>query len=162
MTALLCLGGPLHGRFVDPGDRMALSAEMPDRAMTASYESIMTEREQLIRQGADPGDLIEPLRPLPHKVTYHRMRVMVLGWRFPLNCLTNWPAGSKVPDGCVLPGMVYGVPAESEPTPGLPDPLCRCARYGLVTALLYGPNRSSCYLDHCRVHGPFREKGKTS
>jgi hypothetical protein len=146
MTELICLGGPWHGRFVDPGPHEYVRAPMPVRPVVFS-------------DAAEPDSL-----PLGHVVTYRRSRVMILGWRFPLDCLTNWPVGQGVPDGIVLPGYVHGVPFECEPAHDPPPMTCRCPRIdvdrvlGHITEGLPLIVHSACYLDHCPLHGPFRER----
>jgi hypothetical protein len=148
MTELICLGGPWHGRFVEPDDRMTISAPMSTRSTVRGYSD-----------AAEPDSL-----PMPRKVTYHRGRILVRGWRFPLNCLTNWTVESGAPDGTVLPGYVHGVPGECEPDRNAAPAGCRCAQINVEQALrrvLHGPSTarpSACYLDYCPTHGPFRER----
>lgn len=150
MTELVCLGGPWHGRFIEPDDRMTVSAPAPTRL-----------------DALPDGDAAEPdSLPLPRKVTYHRTRVLVPGWRFPLNVLTNWTAEHAAPDGVVLPGYVVGVPGECEPDHNAPPTPCRCGRISaeqVIRQLTLGhsaPIRSACHLDHCPKHGLIREKGR--
>lgn len=157
--ALLFLGGPWHGRHADVDGRDHYHVPMPVRHLRAAYDHHMTERDRLIVQGADPDDLTMPLWPAPRIITYHRRAVQVIGWRFPLPVMTNWPVDGPIPDGCVLPGYVHGVPAEHEPLPNLPAPRCTCSPLADLHRLMYGPNTSACYLDHCPAHGPFRPKG---
>jgi hypothetical protein len=163
MTEVICLGGPLHGQFVERAETLTVSYTSPaDRGLTASYDRVAAQREELILQGADPGELIEPRKP-GRTVTYHLRSIEIVGWRLALNCLTTWEPFASAPDGCVMPGYVHGVPAEHEPDRNAPEAVCRCALTDLAAALrkVTGRGRSYCHLDHCPMHGPFREKGKT-
>ncbi len=97
----------------------------------------------------------------PRTVTYERRRILIRGWRMPLDVMTNWDPEMPVPDGCLLPGYVHGVPGESSPIKTLPPARCTCIQRSVTAAMLrfsgLRPIQSACHLDHCRVHGPFRE-----
>lgn len=126
MIELLFLGGPLHGQH---------------RRLSAATENLTAMKSH---------------RGCTRHVIYRRRRVLVRGWRFPLDCLTTWTPDLPIPDGCLLPGYVHGVPAEQEPNPRAAPPKCRCAT---------ARQSSACHLDRCRLHGPFRvfrEKGTTA
>jgi hypothetical protein len=143
MTELICLGGPLHGRFVNPGDRTEWRVAMPARLAA-----------RMVSDAAEPASL-----PPQRIVTYHLRSIEIVGWRIVLNCLTTWEPFSPTPDGCVMPGYVHGVPAECEPNPRAQPAQCRCALTDLAAMLrkMTGRGRSYCHLDHCPIHGPFRK-----
>lgn len=160
MTAVICLGGPLHGRFVDPGGYSNITAAQGDPRLIARYHDLVAERNRLIAAGADPSELAEPEPPVARNTTYHLRSIQIVGWRVVLNCLTTWEPDATAPDGCVMPGYVHGVPVECEPDRNARPAICRCALMNLAASmrLMTGRGRSSCHLDHCPVHGPFRAK----
>ena len=132
MTMLLFLGGPLHGQFRDVEQSTVYAPGMPRVG------------GRLVSDAAEPMSM-----PESRVVTYHRRRILVRGWRFPLNCMTNWPIDGPTPDGCILPGYVHGVPLESEPDRNAGPLRCTCKPWG-------PPPGSACHLDYCPGHGPFR------
>ena len=144
MTAVICLGGPLHGRFADPRGQSTFRAAWPSKLPA-----------RMVSEAA------EPVSPAMDRVAvYHLRSIEITGWRIVLNCLTTWEPGAPTPDGCVMPGYVHGVPAEREPNPHASEAVCRCAMANLIGTMrqMVGRGRSSCHLDHCPLHGPFRDR----
>lgn len=91
----LCVGGPLHGRYLPEGGE-ALMVD-PGGSPWRTYP---------LPLGG------ETLMSAPRAITYRRRRLVVPGWRFVLDVYTTWPVHGPLPDGIVLPGFVTGVPGE--------------------------------------------------